>query len=73
MGRRHSQFKTILVAYDGSAQSDKATEKGLALAHLLDSKVTIMCRSNPGGRQQMNEVFPFSGDVIRRGQGGKSD
>ena len=28
MGRRHSQFKTILIGYDGSAQAEKATETG---------------------------------------------
>jgi hypothetical protein len=30
MGRRHSQFKKMLIGYDGSAPSDKATESGLA-------------------------------------------
>ena len=27
-GRRHSQFKTILIGFDGSSQSEKATEIG---------------------------------------------
>jgi nucleotide-binding universal stress UspA family protein len=39
-GRRHSQFKKILIGYDGSAQSDKPTESALALAQTLDAKLT---------------------------------
>jgi nucleotide-binding universal stress UspA family protein len=36
-GRRRSQFKRILIGFDGSSQSEKATEIGLSLAQSLDS------------------------------------
>jgi nucleotide-binding universal stress UspA family protein len=41
MGRRHSPFKKILIGVDGSQQSEKATEIGLALAQSLDSRVLL--------------------------------
>jgi nucleotide-binding universal stress UspA family protein len=47
MGRRHSQFSKILVGFDGSAQSEKATECALALAASLDSKVLLFAVARP--------------------------
>jgi len=47
MGRRHSQFKKILVGFDGSAQSEKATECALALAASLDAQVLLFAVARP--------------------------
>ncbi|HUJ32323.1 MAG TPA: universal stress protein [Candidatus Acidoferrum sp.] len=47
MGRRRSQFKKILVGFDGSPQSEKATESGLALAQSLDAKVLLFAVARP--------------------------
>jgi nucleotide-binding universal stress UspA family protein len=46
-GRRHSQFKNILIGFDGSAQAEKATEIGLALAQSLDSRVLLFAVARP--------------------------
>jgi nucleotide-binding universal stress UspA family protein len=46
-GRRHSQWKKILVAYDGSAQSDKATASALALAQSLDAQILLFAVARP--------------------------
>lgn len=46
-GRRHSQFKKILIGYDGSAPSDKATETGLALAQSTDARVLLFAVARP--------------------------
>jgi len=46
-GRRHSQFKKILVGFDGSAQSEKATESALALAQSLDSSLLLFAVARP--------------------------
>jgi nucleotide-binding universal stress UspA family protein len=40
-GRRNSQFKRILIGFDGSSQAEKATEIGLSLAQTLDSRVLL--------------------------------
>ena len=47
MGRRHSQFKKILIGYDGSTRGEKATETGLALAQSLDAKVLLFAVARP--------------------------
>jgi nucleotide-binding universal stress UspA family protein len=47
MGRRHSQFKKILIGYDGSTQADKATDTALALAQSLDAKVLLFAVARP--------------------------
>ena len=56
MGRRHSQFKKMLIGYDGSAPSDKATESGLALAQSLDAKVLLFAVARPPEPATMVEV-----------------
>lgn len=56
MGRRHSQFKKMLIGYDGSAPSDKATESGLALAQSLDAKVLLFAVARPSEPATMVEV-----------------
>ena len=47
MHRRHSQFANILVGFDGSAQSEKATEVALKLAAAMDSKVLLFAVARP--------------------------
>jgi len=63
MGRRHSQFKKILIAYDGSGQSDKATENGLALAQSLDAKVLLFAVARPPEPATMVEVDAMLDDA----------
>jgi nucleotide-binding universal stress UspA family protein len=48
MGRRHSsEFRRILVGFDGSPQSQRAVDVAFALAHALDSKVLVMAVARP--------------------------
>jgi nucleotide-binding universal stress UspA family protein len=63
MGRRHSQFKKILVGYDGSAQADKATESALALARSLDAKVLLFAVARPPEPATMVEVDAMLDDA----------
>ena len=56
MCRRHSQFKKILIGYDGSAQGEKATETGLALAQSLDAQVLLFAVARPPEPATMVEV-----------------
>jgi nucleotide-binding universal stress UspA family protein len=56
MGRRHSQFKKILIGYDGSTQGEKATETALALAQSLDAKVLLFAVARPPEPATMVEV-----------------
>src|SRR5208282_4066756 len=62
-GRRHSQFKKILIGYDGSAQSDKATESALALAQTLDAKVLLFAVARPPEPATMVEVDAMLDDA----------
>jgi nucleotide-binding universal stress UspA family protein len=62
-GRRRSQFKTILIAYDGSIQSDKATESALALAQSLDAKVLLFAVARPPEPATMVEVDAMLDDA----------
>jgi len=62
-GRRHSQFKKILIGYDGSAPSDKATESALALAQSLDSKVLLFAVARPPEPATMVEVDAMLDDA----------
>jgi nucleotide-binding universal stress UspA family protein len=63
IGRRQSQFKKILIAYDGSAQSDKATESALALAQSLDAKVLLFAVARPPEPATMVEVDAMLDDA----------
>jgi nucleotide-binding universal stress UspA family protein len=63
VGRRHSQFKKILVAYDGSAQSDKSTERALALAQSLDAKVLLFAVARPPEPATIVEVDAILDDA----------
>ncbi|MGB2590806.1 MAG: universal stress protein [Candidatus Acidiferrum sp.] len=63
VGRRHSQFKKILIGYDGSAQSDKATESGLALARSLDAKVLLFAVARPPEPATMVELDAMLDDA----------
>jgi nucleotide-binding universal stress UspA family protein len=47
LGRRHSTFQHILVGYDGSAQSEKAVDVAISMAHGLDSKVLVFAVARP--------------------------
>lgn len=55
-GRRRSQFKRILIGFDGSSQSEKATEIGLSLAQSLDSKVLLFAVARPPEPATMVEL-----------------
>jgi len=63
VGRRHSPFKKILIGYDGSPQSDKATESALALAQSLDSKVLLFAVARPPEPATMVEVDAMLDDA----------
>ena len=63
MGRRDSQFKKILIAYDGSTPSDKATESGLALAQSLDAKVLLFAVARPPEPATLVEVDAMLDDA----------
>jgi nucleotide-binding universal stress UspA family protein len=62
-GRRHSHFKKVLIEYDGSARSDKATESALALAQPLDSKVLLFAVARPPEPATMVEVDAMLDDA----------
>jgi nucleotide-binding universal stress UspA family protein len=63
MGRRHSQFKKILIGFDGSSQAEKATETGLALAQSLDSKVLLFAVARPPEPATMVELSAMLDDA----------
>lgn len=63
MGRRHSQFKKILIGYDGSAQGEKATETALELARSLDAKVLLFAVARPPEPATMVEVDAMLDDA----------
>jgi nucleotide-binding universal stress UspA family protein len=62
-GRRQSQFKKMLIGYDGSAPSDKATESALTLAQSLDSKVLLFAVARPPEPATMVEVDAMLDDA----------
>jgi Universal stress protein family len=62
-GRRHSQFKKILIGFDGSPQSEKATETGLSLAQSLDSKVLLFAVARPPEPATMVELNAMLDDA----------
>lgn len=63
MGRRHSQFKKVLIGYDGSTQADRATETALALAQSLDAKVLLFAVARPPEPATMVEVDAMLDDA----------
>jgi len=63
MGCRHSQFKKILIGYDGSSQANKATESALALAQSLDAKVLVFAVARPPEPATMVEVDAMLDDA----------
>jgi nucleotide-binding universal stress UspA family protein len=62
-GRRHSQFKKILIGFDGSPQSEKATESALALARSLDAKVLLFAVARPPEPATIVEVDAMLDDA----------
>ena len=62
-GRRRSQFKKILIGYDGSARGEKATETALALAQSLDAKVLLFAVARPPEPATMVEVDAMLDDA----------
>jgi len=62
-GRRHSQFKRILIGYDGSAQADKAADRALALAQSLDAKALLFAVARPPEPATMVEVDAILDDA----------
>jgi nucleotide-binding universal stress UspA family protein len=63
MGRRHSQFKRILIGFDGSSQAEKATEIGVSLAQSLDSKVLLFSVARPPEPATMVELSAMLDDA----------
>lgn len=63
MGRRHTQFKKILIGFDASSQSEKATEIGLSLAQSLDSKVLLFAVARPPEPATMVELNAMLDDA----------
>jgi|SRR5580704_8130694 nucleotide-binding universal stress UspA family protein len=63
MGRRHSQFKKILIGFDGSTQSEKATEISLSLTQSLDSKVLVFAVARPPEPATMVELSAILDDA----------
>jgi hypothetical protein len=57
MGRRHSQFKKILVGYDGSAQADKALSCFYCLATV---NLKIPGSHPPGLFLSLSPLFAYS-------------
>ena len=55
-GRRHSQFKKILVGFDGSEQAEKAVETALALASSMDSRLLVFSVARPPEPATMVEL-----------------
>jgi nucleotide-binding universal stress UspA family protein len=62
-GRRRSQFKRILIGFDGSSQSEKAMEIGLSLAQSLDSKVLLFAVARPPEPATMVELSAMLDDA----------
>ena len=62
-GRRRSQFKKILIGFDGSPQSEKATESALALARSLDAKVLLFAVARPPEPATIVEVDAMLDDA----------
>jgi nucleotide-binding universal stress UspA family protein len=62
-GRRRSQFKRILIGFDGSSPSEKATEIGLSLAQSLDSKVLLFAVARPPEPATMVELSAMLDDA----------
>jgi nucleotide-binding universal stress UspA family protein len=62
-GRRHSQFKRVLIGFDGSSQSEKATEIGLSLAQSLDSRVLLFAVARPPEPATMVELSAMLDDA----------
>jgi nucleotide-binding universal stress UspA family protein len=62
-GRRQSQFKKILIGYDGSAQADRATDSALALAQSLDAKVLLFAVARPPEPATIVEVDAMLDDA----------
>jgi len=46
-GRRDSQFKRIMVGFDGSSQAEKAVEVALKLARTMDSHLLLFAVARP--------------------------
>jgi nucleotide-binding universal stress UspA family protein len=62
-GRRQSQFKRVLIGFDGSSQSEKATEIGLSLAQSLDSKLLLFAVARPPEPATMVELSAMLDDA----------
>jgi nucleotide-binding universal stress UspA family protein len=60
-GRRRSKFKKILIGFDGSPQSEKATES--ALARSLDAKVLLFAVARPPEPATIVEVDAMLDDA----------
>jgi nucleotide-binding universal stress UspA family protein len=63
MGRGNSPFQKILVGFDGSPQSEKATEVGLSLAQSLGSKLLLFAVARPAEPATMVELDAMLDDA----------
>jgi nucleotide-binding universal stress UspA family protein len=63
VGRRKSQFKKILVGFDGSPQSEKATDSAISLAQSLDAAVLLFAVARPPEPATMVEVDAMLDDA----------
>jgi nucleotide-binding universal stress UspA family protein len=63
MRRRHSLFQKILVGFDGSSQSEKATEVALSLAQSLDCRVLLFAVARPAEPATMVELDAMLDDA----------
>jgi nucleotide-binding universal stress UspA family protein len=63
MHRRHSPFQKILVGFDGSSQSEKATEVALSLAQSLDCKLLLFAVARPAEPATMVELDAMLDDA----------
>jgi len=62
-GRRDSQFKRIMVGFDGSTQSEKAAETALKLARAMDSHLLLFAVARPPEPATMVELDAMLDDA----------
>jgi len=72
-GTRHNAyFRRILVAYDGSPQSEKAVELAFSLAECVDSTVLVFAVARPPEPPTSVELkgyWTMRGSIMKRGSG----
>jgi nucleotide-binding universal stress UspA family protein len=71
--RENAQFKTIIVGFDGSAESQQALEMGLSIARSMDACIEVLAVAHPpepskaGASQRlMDEARGHFGQMLRK-------